>query len=326
MTRNLPSLLAGTAAAALLFVSSAFASGTVVGFDGANTGGWSWGPAGVVESAGGNPGSWLHVSTDTFAPQLFTTVQSPEFTGNWRARKVASIGVDLITDNTQFAFERPLSVIISSGACEIAFVGSAMVPQVAEGWKPFDFAIDSQSTTMPPGWFVYSGPCTQPNAAWNGVMQNVTQVRFFYGDPTFFFIFDIWNVGADNVRIYSDAFTTLGGALAGSNGLPALSGKGTLAPHSPVTLALSSAKPSSTAALFIGLSAINAPFKGGTLIPDADVLITGLPVSGAGTLSLASNWPTGLPPGLSLWFQEWIVDAAGPQGFSATNGLLAVTP
>jgi len=26
-------------------------------------------------------------------------------------------------------------------------------------------------------------------------------VQFFYGDPTFFFIFQQWEVGADNVRI-----------------------------------------------------------------------------------------------------------------------------
>jgi len=325
MIRTLTSLLAG-AASAMFCVSSAFATGTVVGFDGPNVGGWSWGGSSVVEAAGGHPGAWLHAAPDTFAPQLFTTVTPTDFSGDWRARKVATLGVDLITNSTQFQFERPLSVILSSGACEIYFVGSSLVPQPGTGWKSFNFTIDSQSTVMPPGWAVLSGPCTQPNAAWNGVMQNVTSVRFFYGDPTFFFIFDIWNVGADNVRIYGDAFTALGGGLAGTSGVPLLKGKGTLAPGSTVQLALTSGKSNSTGALFIGLSAINLPFKGGTLVPNTDVVITGLPVSLAGTLTLGSTWPAGIPSGLSLWFQEWIVDSAGPQGFAASNGLLAVTP
>jgi hypothetical protein len=326
--RALPRLssLARTAAAALLGASAAFASGTVVGFEGPNIGGWTYGLPIVIESAGGNPGSWLHAAPDTFAPQLRTSVVTPEFHGNWRAREVASIGVDLLTVSTQFPAARPLSVILSSGSCQIYFVGTSEVPQPGTGWKSFDFAIDSQSTVMPPGWAILSGPCTQPDTAWNGVMQNVTEVRFFYGDPTFFFIFDIWNVGADNPRIFNDVFTTLGGALAGSNGLPQLAGKGTLVPGSPVSLTLSSALPNSTAALIVGLSAVDMPFKGGTLVPAPDILITGLPVSGTGTLALASTWPAGLPAGLSLWFQEWIVDPAGPKGFAASNGLLAITP
>jgi hypothetical protein len=46
----------------------------------------------------------------------------------------------------------------------------------------------------------------------------------------------------------------------------------------------------------------------------------------AGNLQLAAVWPAGLPSGLSIALQAWIVDAAAPKGFSASNGLLAVPP
>ena len=85
---------------------------------------------------------------------------------------------------------------------------------------------------------------------------------------------------------------------------------------------------SSAALLFSSapLSAVNLPFKGGTLVPAVDVLVAGLPTSPAGELSLSAAWPPGVPSGLTVWFQEWIVDAAGPKGFAASNGLAGTTP
>jgi len=298
----------------------------VVGFEGPNVGGWTYGPPPVIETVGGHPGSWLHASIDTFAPQLRTTTANSPFTGDWRARKVIEVGVDLQTISTQFAASRPLALILSNGHCQVYTVGASLVPQPGTGWKAFHFPIASQSTTMPAGWAILSGSCSDPDAAWNSVITSITEVRYFYGDPTFFFIFDIWNVGADNASIYCDPFTDAGGALAGSNGTPALAGAGTLAANSPVSLTLSSAKPSSPVALFIGLSAINASFKGGTLVPAADIVVVGLSSNASGQLALASTWPPGIPAGFNLWFQEWIADAGGAQGFAASNGLQAETP
>jgi len=45
-----------------------------------------------------------------------------------------------------------------------------------------------------------------------------------------------------------------------------------------------------------------------------------------GSLLLPANWPAGLPSDFSLYFQAWVADAAGPHGFSASNGLSATTP
>jgi hypothetical protein len=121
-------------------------------------------------------------------------------------------------------------------------------------------------------------------------------------------------------------WTDLGHALAGSAGLPHLAGTGTLIANSAVTFTLTNALPNSSATLIVGLIAINAPFKGGVLVPKPDVLIFGLPTGPAGTLPLTSHWPGGLPHNFTISFQYWIVDAAGPVGLSASNGLGAKTP
>jgi hypothetical protein len=121
-------------------------------------------------------------------------------------------------------------------------------------------------------------------------------------------------------------WTDLGHALAGSAGEPHLAGTGTLIASQALTLTLTNALPSSSATLIVGLSSLNAPFKGGVIVPHPDVLIFGLPTGPAGTLPLTAHWPGGLPPSFTIYFQYWIVDAAGPVGLSASNGLGATTP
>ncbi|MHC5209227.1 MAG: hypothetical protein ACYTG2_00740 [Planctomycetota bacterium] len=123
----------------------------------------------------------------------------------------------------------------------------------------------------------------------------------------------------------ADPWTDLGFALAGTHGLPSLDGTGTLVGGTPLSLDLTNAVASSTATLFAGLSKLYAPFKGGTLVPSFEIMILGLP-TGTGSVSLGGTWPTGLPTGVSITFQFWIVDAAGPAGFSASNAVQGITP
>jgi hypothetical protein len=121
-------------------------------------------------------------------------------------------------------------------------------------------------------------------------------------------------------------WTDLGFALAGAGGEPALKGTGTLLAGDPTALLLTGGKASSTAALIVGFSALNAPFKSGTLVPAANIVLAGLPTDVAGAFTLPFAWPGGLPAGFSLYFQMWIVDATAPRGCSASNGLSATTP
>jgi hypothetical protein len=135
--------------------------------------------------------------------------------------------------------------------------------------------------------------------------------------------FDIfWPYGSSYSNFtFEPYWALLGNALAGSAGTPSLRGLGVLQPGEPMSVALSMAKPGAAAALVIGFGAGNIPFKGGVLVPTPDLVLAGLPVSGAGTLSLAGTWPAGVT--VPVFMQAWIADSAGPQGFAASNGLKA---
>ena len=118
-------------------------------------------------------------------------------------------------------------------------------------------------------------------------------------------------------------WANLGSALAGSAGVPALSAKGLLVPDEPLTLQLVNVPTGVAAWLIVGLAPVHAPFKGGTLVPAPTILFPR--VTGPTGVKLALNWPASVPAGFDLYFQFWIVDAAGPAGFSASNGLRGTT-
>lgn len=117
----------------------------------------------------------------------------------------------------------------------------------------------------------------------------------------------------------------LGHALAGTAGAPKLAMDGPLTGASPVDVALSLAAPNSTAYFVIGLTELAAPFKGGVLVPDAD-LIVAAPTSPSGELAFGFAWPLGVPGGIATYYQFWVQDAGGPVGLAATQGVQGTTP
>ncbi|MGQ0552454.1 MAG: MBL fold metallo-hydrolase [Planctomycetota bacterium] len=122
-----------------------------------------------------------------------------------------------------------------------------------------------------------------------------------------------------------DPWSDLGQALAGTHGAPLFEATGSLAEDTQVTLSLSEAKESAATWLVAGLTQINAPFKGGVLVPDTALLLP-LVTDAAGQIELHANWPAGLPAGTNVVLQYWIADPAGPVGFAASNALLGLTP
>jgi hypothetical protein len=127
-----------------------------------------------------------------------------------------------------------------------------------------------------------------------------------------------------NVVITTPTWTDLGLGKAGVAGVPVLAGSGPLAASSANQLQLTNAAPAAPTTLIFGLSAINAPFKGGTLVPHP-LLPVALATNGAGTLTLPFAWPVGVPAGLSFYFQCWTQDAGATFGLSASNGLVGVS-
>lgn len=120
-------------------------------------------------------------------------------------------------------------------------------------------------------------------------------------------------------------WTDLGFGLAGSQGVPALAGSGSLLPGTSVSLLLTKAHPNIDDWLVVGLAGLFAPYKGGTMVPSTDLIIP-LVTDAAGSSTVGGPWPSGLPGGLGIWFQCWILDPAAPKGLAASNALLATTP
>ena len=130
----------------------------------------------------------------------------------------------------------------------------------------------------------------------------------------------------DFTLVSPSAWTNLGGGLAGVSGVPQLAGTGTLAASSAGSLALTSAKPSAAAVLFVSLASVPSPFKGGVLVAFPPVVTIPLATDGVGALALPFTWPSGVPSATSLYFQYAVQDAAAVKGVSLSNALQAATP
>jgi hypothetical protein len=120
-------------------------------------------------------------------------------------------------------------------------------------------------------------------------------------------------------------FDWLGEGLDGAGPAPLLWATGTLQPASAGSFVLDDALPSTTTALVVGLTQIAAPFKGGVMVPDNDLLLLGLPVDATGRHELPFVWPSSAS-GLTVYLQHWVTDAGGPSGYSASNALQASAP
>ncbi|HEX5010646.1 MAG TPA: integrin alpha [Planctomycetota bacterium] len=121
------------------------------------------------------------------------------------------------------------------------------------------------------------------------------------------------------------AFEDLGFGLAGGAGVPQLAASGTLQAGDPVSVTLTGAAPLAPVTLVVGTSIVLLPLKGGTLVPAPAALLSGLVTDTAGTLALGGATPP-LPSGTLLVLQAWIVDAGGPAGLAASNGVAHAVP
>ncbi|MCH7721485.1 MAG: hypothetical protein IH988_10960 [Planctomycetes bacterium] len=189
--------------------------------DQSNEGSWWWGTNNeeIVE-LGGNPGAFLQDLTLSSCCPMASSglgVQS-EFTGNYRAMGVTSVGLDLITIDADFyQGGRMLTVMLFNdndtpfnpnddwGAY---FVGELDVPLpgVCESpspicWTSYEFTIDSQADEAPEGWVLFNANGGPAGVHWVNVVSDVDALGFNYGDPTLIYIFDGWDVGLDNVTI-----------------------------------------------------------------------------------------------------------------------------
>jgi hypothetical protein len=121
-------------------------------------------------------------------------------------------------------------------------------------------------------------------------------------------------------QLVPSPWTLLGSGLAGTHGIPSLTGSGTLQAGAAVTFALSGALENTPGFLGLGLSRIDLPLFGGILVPYPDLVVS-TTTNGSGASAKTLNWPSGLPAGTQLYAQTWIVDPSGLLGFAASNAL-----
>jgi hypothetical protein len=122
-----------------------------------------------------------------------------------------------------------------------------------------------------------------------------------------------------------DPWVDLGGALAGTPGLPQQTGTGAMFPGTLFQISLTNARAFALAWQVLGVSEIDAPFKGGTLVPDPNFVFGPLVVPFNGATGYKAAWPVGLPPGVPTYWQFWIQDPVGPKGFAASNAIFALS-
>ncbi len=213
----IPSSMKTTAflcAATLALSPTLFANGNGAGplFDGfsggTNFGGWSYNPSDVIETSGGNPGSWLHQSfADTFAPIWISG--NGVFEGDFRAKSVTSLSFDARTDGVTFGdgsgFQMSIVLRDTKGTANpsddsLAYSVGPDIPLEGAGWVSYDFAIPSQSMdATPAGWTgQYAG-----GDDWNDVIQSVDRVEIWWIDPDFFALLQPWDIGLDNVTLHA---------------------------------------------------------------------------------------------------------------------------
>jgi hypothetical protein len=236
---------------------------------GSNDGQWTWGTPQNVLPAGGNPGDFLVSGLiDTIAPMARTTIgAATAFHGDYRAAGVSSLGVDLASQFIAFptSCQRPLSLQLfcdnntpanTFDDTYVYLVMTDIVPCVGVGWVSYDVSVPSGSAVLPAGWAVDPNNANPADQVWNQVIQDVDQVQWFWGDPTFFFIFQQWNVGMDNPRISSGSapvsYCTAGTSASGCQAILTAAGSASASAASGFTVSAGGVEGSKDGLFFFG--------------------------------------------------------------------------
>jgi hypothetical protein len=141
---------------------------------------------------------------------MVQTVGSSLFTGNFRARFIEHLSAALIVHATDFpvsTFQPAFILVTSNGTPGTdddwgVYALSASPLGAPQTWRTHGVFVHSQQATLPAGWsFIQFGPNAPANPDWNALIQNVDRLMISFGDPSLFYIFQMWNVGVDNILI-----------------------------------------------------------------------------------------------------------------------------
>ncbi len=343
----LPALLLASPAAAQTCGTS-----FVEGFTAqSNVGAWGW--SGLFQgnmASGGNPGYWLRSQSLTHPlPMLFTQDALSPFGGDWRVADVSSVGLDLFAvDLDPSQCSRPLTLELYSDAGTpgsqsddraVRFVSPQTIPCKDGNWRSYAVDVPSQATALPPGWSISLSGGLPLGQVWIAVIQDVTRVVWYLGNPAVQYLAYPWTLGADNPRIaFGGGPTTY--CIAQHNSLgcsPAITWLGLPSATQPVPFEIgaSQVKNKSIGILFYGFGAQLAPFLGGYVCVAAPIWRTspqnsggsasGTDCSGAFGFDFNAHAQSGVDPGLVPGSvphaQYWSRDVQAAFGSSLSNAV-----
>jgi hypothetical protein len=125
--------------------------------------------------------------------------------------------------------------------------------------------------------------------------------------------------------VQTAAVANLGHGLAGTAGVPLLSGVGPALGGQPFSLTLTDAAPSAPLGVVVGKTVDPVPFFGGTLVPSLQILATNLFTDANGDVTVSTTWPTVSYPGFTLYFQAAVWDPGAPASIALSNAIGVTT-
>jgi hypothetical protein len=177
------------------------------------------------------------------------------------------------------------------------------------------------------GWNETAMFLPQPNSSLSWLGNSVALDGNYVASGAFIETYGVYQSGTAYVLGGFAPWRDEGFALGGSSGDPVLAGTGSLCAGAPSSLLVSNARPLSRVVLIVGNNAVYAPFHGGTLVPAPQRIRHGFATDASGSVEIDGAWPpSGLATGSTLFFQAWIRDSAGPQGWAASNAVSGTAP
>lgn len=188
---------------------------------GSNEGSWTWGSGyEYFVDTNGNPGRYVRDSSlVTYIPRASTSFGTQSvFTGDYRGRNVASVGIDLAIPYASYSVTgRTVTLILLNdngtpddlgddwGAYTVTDLpipptGVAGITDILQ-WVTYDIPVASQSASLPAGWTWVSRNYARRSGSWARLMRDVDHVGFEFGDPALRYPLIAWDVALDNPRI-----------------------------------------------------------------------------------------------------------------------------
>jgi len=191
---------------------------------GTNEGAWTFGTGNeFFVEANGHPGRYLRDSSlVSFTPRASTSFGvTSAFTGDYRARGVASVGIDLAIPavNGNVSSRRLTLILLNDNGTPAdladdwgAFTVTELpLPPVGVAgfsaetdilqWVAYDIPVPSQSGSLPTGWQWINKNMLRQGGGWSRLMRSVDHVGFEFGDPAQLYPLFNWDVAMDNPRL-----------------------------------------------------------------------------------------------------------------------------